>query len=145
MPTIELKVQRLSPDAKLPTYATPGAVGLDLYANDDIALPPGEFRTVSTGIAVELPQGYEAQIRPRSGLAAKYGITVLNSPGTIDTDYRGELKVVLINLGKHTFHIHKGMRIAQLVIHPSVKVNLKEANLSPTSRDTSGFGSTGTA
>lgn len=138
-----LKVLRLKDDAKLPVYATGGSAGLDLFSNEDVELNPGEIKAVGTGISVEIPKGYEGQIRPRSGLALK-GITVANSPGTIDPDYRGEVKVILLNLSKEKFKVEKGMRIAQLVITRYEKVKIKEVRrLSSTERGERGFGSTG--
>lgn len=130
----------------LPTPATAGAVGLDLRATipEPIELLPGEWRAIPTGLYIELPPGYEGQVRPRSGLAAQYGITVLNSPGTIDPDYRGEVQVLLINLGREAFRIEPGMRIAQLVIAPTVQVAWEVVEeLSPTERGSGGFGHTG--
>lgn len=131
--------------AQSPSYATGSSAGLDLHSNEEeFRLWPGQRRKVGTGISMELPVGYEGQIRPRSGLADKYGITVLNAPGTIDSDYRGEIKVSLINLGDHDLVIHRGDRIAQLVVAPVVRVNLRYAeSLSETERGTGGFGSTG--
>jgi dUTP pyrophosphatase len=135
-------------DLALPAYATSGSAGMDLMAatHDDIILAPGKRHLVPTGIAIELPVGLEAQIRPRSGLAAKNGITVLNTPGTVDSDYRGEIKVCLINLGEEPFFITRGMRIAQMVIAEHVTATLVETNsLSDTVRGSGGHGSTGTA
>jgi len=131
-----------------PAYATTGASGLDLVAANDgdapMRLDPGARAMVPTGLAMALPPGFEAQIRPRSGLAAKFGVTVLNSPGTIDADYRGEVKVILINHGAEVFEIHRGDRIAQMVIGPVQQVRLAEAdNLDVTDRGEGGFGSTG--
>lgn len=130
----------------LPAPATAGAVGLDLRAAiaDAVELLPGEWRAIPTGLYLELPAGYEGQVRPRSGLAAQYGVTVLNSPGTIDPDYRGEVQVLLINLGRTGFRIEPGMRIAQLVIAPTVQVRWEVVEqLSPTERGSGGFGHTG--
>ncbi len=129
-----------------PEYQTLGSSGLDLVAAIDkkLIIRPGEFILVPTGIKIELPCSYEAQIRPRSGLALKYGITVLNSPGTVDSDYRGEIKVILINFGKEEFVILRGMRIAQLVIGKIVQVKLEETiTLQETRRNSGGFGHTG--
>jgi dUTP pyrophosphatase len=130
----------------LPAYQTEHAAGLDLQANleESIILAPGERKLISTGLKIELPIGYEAQIRPRSGLAFKHGITVLNSPGTIDADYRGELKVLLINLGNEAFEIKDGERIAQMVIskHEQIKWQIS-TELSETNRGEGGYGSTG--
>ena len=133
-------------DLPLPHYATPGSAGLDLLAATDveIELKPGARMAIPTGIAIELPLGVEAQVRPRSGLAVKNGVTVLNAPGTIDADYRGEIKVPLINLGAEPFVIRRGDRIAQLVVAPFVQVAWDEVDsLDATTRGTGGFGSTG--
>ena len=131
----------------LPGYETAGAAGMDLRAavNADLVLQPGERAAVPTGLIMEIPQGFEGQVRPRSGLALKSGITCLNSPGTIDWDYRGEVKVILANLGAEPFTVTRAMRIAQLVIAPVTRVKIAEiAELSATERGTGGFGSTGT-
>ncbi|MFN3813811.1 MAG: dUTP diphosphatase [Aquificaceae bacterium] len=133
-------------DLPLPSYATDLSSGIDLIsaAEGDILIKPMERVLVPTGIVIELPEGFEAQIRPRSGLALKHGITVLNSPGTIDADYRGEIKIILINLGQEEFVIKRGDRIAQMVISPVTRVSLCEAKeLSKTPRSSKGFGSTG--
>lgn len=132
----------------LPAYATAGAAGLDLpcaVAEDaPLTLAPGTFAAVPTGFAIALPEGYEAQVRPRSGLALKHGITVLNSPGTIDWDYRGELKVILVNHGPAPFALARGMRIAQLVVAPVAQIMLAESgDLVESARGAGGFGSTG--
>jgi len=132
----------------LPAYATAGAAGLDLLAavETDIELVPGARAAVPCGIALALPHGFEAQVRPRSGLALNHGVTVLNAPGTIDSDYRGEVKAVLINLGNHPFRIARGMKIAQLVIAPCMRAELTEcAELPASRRGAGGFGSTGTS
>ena len=131
---------------ELPKYQTEGSVGMDLSAfiGSDIIIKPNERELVPTGIAISLPQNIEGQVRPRSGLALKYGITVLNTPGTIDSDYRGEIKVILINHGKDDFLVKNNDRIAQLVFSEVVKVSLNEVNdLDQTLRDQKGFGSTG--
>lgn len=133
-------------DLPFPRYMTELAAGMDLVANvnKDTILLPGEFKLIPSGIKIELPEGYEAQIRPRSGLAAKYGVTVLNSPGTIDADFRGEIKVLLINHGDEEFIIKRGERIAQIVISNVVKANLYEkTRLNMTQRNQGGFGHTG--
>ena len=131
----------------LPSYGTVDSAGLDLPAavSDDIVLRPLERAIIPTGFKIALPSGYEAQVRPRSGLAAKYGVTVLNTPGTIDADYRGEIKVILINLGQQDFTITRGMRIAQMVIAKVEKaiINAELESLSETERGEKGFGSTG--
>tara|TARA_B100001057_G_C22646025_1_gene870123 strand:+ start:91 stop:537 length:447 start_codon:yes stop_codon:yes gene_type:complete len=140
-------IKKLNPNSfELPKYQTEGSVGIDLSASiiDDILIRPNDRELIPTGVAISLPQNIEGQVRPRSGLALKYGITVLNSPGTIDSDYRGEIKVILINLGKEDFLIQNNDRIAQLVFNEVVKVSLKEVDtLDQTSRDEKGFGSTG--
>jgi dUTP pyrophosphatase len=140
-----LRVLRLRPSATLPVRATVGAAGLDLHADvDELVLEPGANAPVPTGIAIALPPGHEGQVRPRSGLASKYGVTVLNAPGTIDEDYRGEVKVLLVNLGKDAFTIRRGERIAQLVVAPVARVEVVEVSeLDGTDRGTGGFGSTG--
>ncbi|CAA6604574.1 deoxyuridinetriphosphatase [Rhodospirillaceae bacterium LM-1] len=133
-------------DLPLPSYATLHAAGLDLPAavTDDLVLGSGQRVAVPTGFIIELPHGFEAQIRPRSGLALKHGITVLNSPGTIDADYRGEVQVILVNLSGDPFTITRGMRIAQMVIAPVTRISLLEAEkLEDSARGTGGFGSTG--
>lgn len=133
-------------DIPLPRYMTPQAAGMDLAANifDEVFIEPGEYKIIPCGIKIELPLGYEAQVRPRSGLAAKYGVTLLNSPGTIDSDYRGEIKVILINLGKQRFSLKRGDRIAQLVISGVSRVHLIEKDeLAETHRGDGGFGHTG--
>lgn len=143
---IEILIKRLSKNISLPKYQTDGSSGLDLTANIEqkIFIKPGKSAIIPTGLAVSIPNNYEVQIRPRSGLAAKNQITVLNTPGTIDADYRGELKVILINLGEKEFKIEKGLRIAQMVLCPVVKAVLKEVNeLEDTKRGSGGFGSTG--
>lgn len=129
---------------ELPAYATDGAAGMDVLAAEDVTLAPGARHAVATGLAVAIPPGYEIQVRPRSGLALKHGITVPNTPGTIDSDYRGELKVILINLGGEDFVIRRGDRIAQLVLAPVVRASwLKVDELDETPRGEGGFGSTG--
>jgi dUTP pyrophosphatase len=139
-----LKVKKLTDRAVLPEYAHPGDAGLDLFSSDEIEIPAGEARLIGTGISVELPEGTEAQVRPRSGLAAKHLVTVLNSPGTIDEGYRGEVRVILMNHGKEPFLVKQGARIAQMVVKPVVCVAVREApELSDTSRGAGGFGSTG--
>ena len=128
----------------LPAYETPGAAGMDLRAAEDMTLKPGARCLMPTGIAIALPEGFEAQVRPRSGLAVKHGVTVLNAPGTVDCDYRGEIKVPLINLGEADFVIHRGDRIAQTVIAPVVRIAWRQvALLEETTRGEGGFGSSG--
>ena len=143
---IKILIKRLSKEIPLPKYETEGSSGMDLSANieSSINIDPGKKEIVPTGIAISVPNGFEVQIRPRSGLAAKHNITVLNTPGTIDSDYRGELKIILINLGKESFKIEKGFRIAQMVVCPIIKAKIEEVEkLNKTKRDKGGFGSTG--
>ena len=142
----EVTVQRLAHarDLPLPRYASAGSAGLDLYAAaGPLTLAPGGRALVATGLVLALPERFEGQIRPRSGLALKYGVTVLNGPGTIDSDYRGEIGVLLVNLGEQAFIVERGMRIAQLVIAPVCRVRLVEGEVPPSDRGASGFGSTG--
>lgn len=145
---IKVHIQRLESDQKLelPSYETPGSAGMDLRAanREPVELLPGKRELIPTGFKIALPEGYEAQIRPRSGLAYKNGITMLNSPGTIDSDYRGEVKVLAINHGDKPFVIHYGDRIAQMVIAPVTQVSIEETGELPrTKRSGGGFGSTG--
>ncbi len=143
---ITIAVKRLpnGDDLLLPTYETDGAAGMDIRSAEALVIAPGHRAMVATGFALAIPHGYEVQIRPRSGLAAKYGITCLNTPGTIDSDYRGEIKVILINLGDEDFAINRGDRIAQMVAAPVQKATMAEvADLDTTDRGTGGFGSTG--
>lgn len=135
-------------DLPLPAYETPGAAGMDLRAamaeGEPLTLQPGERALVPTGFVFQVPDGFEAQVRPRSGLAFKHGITCLNTPGTIDSDYRGEVKVLLINLGQEAFSVSRGMRIAQMVVAPVTQVRVVEqSEASATQRGAGGFGSTG--
>tara|TARA_B100001093_G_scaffold162369_1_gene154792 strand:- start:2663 stop:3103 length:441 start_codon:yes stop_codon:yes gene_type:complete len=142
----EILIKRLSKEATLPKYETEGSSGLDLAAcvDKNIEIKPGKSEIIPTGLAVSIPQNFEIQIRPRSGLAAKSQISVLNTPGTIDADYRGELKVILINLSDKSFIVEKGLRIAQMVLCPVMKAKFKEVeSLEDTKRGSSGFGSTG--
>ena len=142
----EILIKRLSKNIALPKYETDGSSGMDLAANieNKIEIKPGKFAIIPTGLAISIPKNFEIQIRPRSGLAAKNEISILNTPGTIDADYRGELKVILINLGEKVFKVEKGLRIAQIVLCPVVKANLKEVKtLEETKRGSGGFGSTG--
>jgi len=143
--TINISIKKLVQDAIIPKRMSLQAAGHDLYSanKDPITLNTGKFVTVPTGIAISLPIDYEAQIRPRSGLAAKYGIGVLNSPGTIDSDYRGEIKVILFNFGENDFVIEKGMRIAQMIISKCAQVEfIENENLDETERGSGGFGYT---
>jgi dUTP pyrophosphatase len=142
----EILIKRLSRDVSLPKYETDGSSGLDLAAciDKNIEIKPGKSELIPTGLAIAIPKNFEMQIRPRSGLAAKNQLTVLNTPGTIDADYRGELKVILINLSDKSFIVKKGLRIAQMVLCPVVKAKLKEVeSLEDTKRGLGGFGSTG--
>ena len=141
---MKLLVKRLADSATLPAYAHAGDAGLDLYSAVSASIEPGESKLVGTGISIELPPNTEAQVRPRSGLALKHGITVLNTPGTIDHGYRGEVGVILINHGRARFDVERGMKIAQMVIAPFLSVEVEEAEaLSATARGQGGFGSTG--
>jgi dUTP pyrophosphatase len=143
---IKIKLSRLAhgEDLPLPVYASKDAVGLDVAAAEELILEPGERHAIATGFAIEIPRGYEVQVRPRSGLAVKHGITVLNTPGTIDSDYRGEVKVILVNLGQEPFEIRRGERIAQLVPAPVLRADFVEVSeLGGSERGTGGFGSTG--
>lgn len=142
---LELKIKRIHVDAKLPLQANPGDAGMDLFSIETVTIPAGEARLIKTGLQLELSEGTEAQIRPRSGLALNYCVTVLNSPGTVDEGYRGEIDVILINHGNDPFVVEKSMRIAQMVIQyvPSVQIT-EVSDLSQTIRGTSGFGSSGT-
>ena len=143
---VPVLVKRLphSEGLELPAYATDGAAGMDVVAAEDVDLAPGARHAVATGLAVAIPPGFEIQVRPRSGLALKHGVTVPNTPGTIDSDYRGELKVILINLGAEPFAIRRGDRIAQLVLAPVVRASwLPVEELDETVRGEGGFGSTG--
>jgi dUTP diphosphatase len=147
MPSVRIPIQRLaSADLPLPEYASFAAAGLDLPAAviEPVTILPGRFELIPCGFAMALPPGYEAQVRPRSGLASRHGVTVLNAPGTIDADYRGEVKVLLINHGVEPFVIQRGMRVAQMVVGPVATVAWEEAEaLPPTARAGGGFGHTG--
>ncbi len=143
---IDIKLVRLSHGEGLPVpeYASEDAAGLDIASAEDLTLEPGERHAVATGFAIEIPRGYEVQVRPRSGLAVRHGITCLNTPGTIDSDYRGEVKVILINLGSEPFHVRRGDRVAQLVPAAVLRARFSEApSLAETQRGSGGFGSTG--
>lgn len=144
MTIVEIKRLPHNEDLPLPAYETAGAAGMDLRAAEAVTLKPGARHLVPTGLSIALPEGYEAQVRPRSGLAVKHGVTVLNSPGTIDSDYRGEVKVPLINLGQDDFVISRGDRIAQMVIAPVTRATWSEVDtLGETARGAGGFGSSG--
>ena len=143
---IEIQLQRLphGEGLPIPARATEHAAGLDVVAAEDLTLEPGQRHAVATGFAIAIPEGYEVQVRPRSGLALKHGITCLNAPGTIDSDYRGEVKVILANLGSEPFEVRRGERIAQLVPATVLQAAFREVEqLSETSRGAGGFGSTG--
>jgi len=143
---VKILVKKFDKNIKLPTYKTSGSSGMDLvaYIKNKIIIDPGKTAIISTGIAVAIPKNYEIQIRPRSGLAAKKGISVLNTPGTVDSDYRGEIKIILINLSKESFVVKSGDRIAQMILCPIIKAKFKEVtNLPKTIRGRGGFGSTG--
>lgn len=146
MEQVKIRFKRLSPRATVPAYQSLGAAGLDLYAANDtpITLAPGDIQLVPCGFAVEIPLGFEAQVRPRSGLATRHGISMPNTPGTIDADYRGEVQVPLINMGRSSFTVEPGMRIAQMVIAPVARAQVVETeDLATTARGSGGFGSTG--
>lgn len=139
-----LKVKLIHEDAKLPNRANVGDAGMDIYSIEEKVIPAGNSALIRTGIEMELPKGTEAQVRPRSGLALKHSITVLNSPGTIDEGYRGEVRVILINHGKEDFTVEKHMRIAQMIIAPVLQVEIEQTeNLTESSRGRGGFGSSG--
>lgn len=146
---IEIKIKRLSEkfsDIPLPSYATEGSAGMDIRAavNDELIIEPGKVVLVPTNLSVEIPKGFEIQVRPRSGLAANHSIGILNSPGTIDSDYRGEVKIILMNFGDRPFTIHRGDRIAQLIVSKVYSAKIVEAeNLNSSSRGDGGFGHTG--
>ncbi|MBN1156233.1 dUTP diphosphatase [Candidatus Woesearchaeota archaeon] len=140
MATIKIKKE----GGMVPAYAHPGDSGMDLFSADDCVIKPGERKLISAGIRLEIPDGYEAQTRPKSGLAINHGITVLNTPGTIDSSYRGEIKVILINLGNEDYAVNKGSKIAQLVINKVERAEILESEtLGQTTRNEGGFGSTG--
>ena len=141
MPTI--KIQKIHSEAIIPKYAHEGDSGADLFSIQEDTLKPGERKVIPTGLKIEIPKGYEAQIRPKSGLTSNYGITVLNTPGTIDSNYRGEIKVILINHSQEPYKIEKGTKIAQIVFQKVETVNFLEDELNKTSRGEDGFGSTG--
>jgi dUTP pyrophosphatase len=141
---LKIAIKRLDPDLPLPKYETKQSAGMDLLAREDKLIPRGEVRLIPTGISIALPSGYEAQIRPRSGLALKHGLTLLNTPGTIDADYRGEIGVIMANFGPKEFQVTRGMRIAQMVIAKYDVATWDEVDELPSSeRGTGGFGSTG--
>lgn len=142
---MKLLIEKIHEKAIIPNYAHPGDAGMDLYSVEDVILKSGDFKMIATGIRMELPEGTEAQIRPRSGLASKFGISLVNSPGTIDEGYRGEIKIIVINHGKKDFHIEIGTKIAQMIIAPVLKVTVQQVDSidENTERGAGGFGSTG--
>ena len=141
---VNIEVQKIKDNAIIPKYAHEGDAGVDLYSTEEYLLKPGERVLVSTGIKVAIPKGYEAQIRPKSGLALKHGISVVNTPGTIDSGYRGEVGVIAVNLGKEEYKIEKGKKVAQMVINKVEEAEFEEVDeLDETSRNDGGFGSTG--
>ena len=143
---VSLKIDLGAKDLPHPRYMSDGAAGMDLYADvpSDIVLAPGEIKLISTGISIGIPQGYEAQIRPRSGLALKHGITMVNTPGTIDSDYRGVIKLIMTNLGREPYTITRGARVAQMVINEVIRAEFEEVEtLTETQRSAGGFGHTG--
>lgn len=146
MATVEIRFKRIHPGAQVPAYQSAEAAGMDLHACLDapVTLQPGDLARIPLGFIMAIPKGHEGQVRPRSGLAAKFGVTVPNAPGTIDSDYRGEAMVALINLGRAAFTVEHGMRIAQLIVAPVLHVSVREVDeLDATQRGSGGFGSTG--
>ena len=141
---MKIKFKKLNDKAVIPKYATPGSAGMDLVSVVEKKIWTDDYSVIDTGLSIEIPEGYEAQVRSRSGLAVKFGLAVLNSPGTIDSDYRGEIKVILYNHGPHTYEVKAGERIAQLVIAPVIQPEIEVTeDLSDTERGAGGFGSTG--
>ncbi len=142
---MEVKVKKIHEDAKIPAYAHEGDSGMDLYSVEDAVLQPGEIKVVGTGLQFSMPKGFEIQVRPKTGLTSKFGLTVLNTPGTIDSGYRGEAKVILINLGKEAYKVEKGKKIAQMVIAKVEEAKVEEVKEldADTTRKDGGFGSTG--
>ncbi|MCH1959520.1 MULTISPECIES: dUTP diphosphatase [Romboutsia] len=139
-----LKIKKLHDDAIIPNFAHKGDAGMDLYSIEEVVIPASESKLIKTGISIALPKNTEAQVRPRSGLALKHSVTVLNTPGTIDEGYRGEIGVILINHGKENFTVNKNMKIAQMVVKPIYDINILEvSDLDDTERGNGGFGSTG--
>jgi len=142
--TCQIKIKKLHSEAEIPAYAHYGDSGADLFSTDELTLNPMQRQAIGTGLSAEIPPGYELQIRPKSGLALKSGLTVLNTPGTIDFGYRGEIKVILINLSSEPYRIKKGQKVAQMVVAPVAYAQFQEgANLTDSSRGEGGFGSTG--
>jgi len=140
---IKIKIQKISNDAIIPRYAHDADAGMDIYSTEEIVIFPNHRGLVPTGIKVEIPKGYEIQIRPKSGLAIKHGITILNTPGTIDSGYRGEIKVIVINHSSKHYKIEKGQKIAQIILNKIEKIKFTETKLGKTKRGEGGFGSTG--
>ena len=143
MQTVDIKFQMLHPDAQVPSYAHIGDAGADVYSVTEVILQPQHRAAIPTGLAVDIPIGYEIQVRPKSGLALKYGITVLNSPGTVDAGYRGEIQVIVVNLGTEAYTFTKGQKIAQLVLKTVLQAQDIEGELGTSDRGIGGFGSTG--
>jgi dUTP pyrophosphatase len=143
MQTVDIKFQKLHPDAQVPSYAHIGDAGADVYSVTEVILQPQHRAAIPTGLAVDIPIGYEIQVRPKSGLALKYGITVLNSPGTVDAGYRGEIQVIVVNLGTEAYTFTKGQKIAQLVLKTVLQAQDIEGELGTSDRGIGGFGSTG--
>ncbi|TYQ29724.1 dUTP diphosphatase [Pseudanabaena sp. UWO310] len=143
MQNIKINFQKLHPEAQIPSYAHLGDAGADVYTVAEVTLQPLDRAAIPTGLAVDIPLGYEIQVRPKSGLALKHGITVLNSPGTVDAGYRGEIQVIVVNLGKEPYTFTKGQKIAQLVLKTVVQAHYVEGVLGSSDRGTGGFGSTG--
>ncbi|MFH1827987.1 MAG: dUTP diphosphatase [Nanoarchaeota archaeon] len=139
---LKVKIEKIK-EVKIPSYAHEGDAGVDLYSAEDYTLKPMERKLISTGIKIAVPRGYEAQVRPKSGIALKHGISILNTPGTIDSPYRGEVGVIVINLGLEPFEIEKGNKIAQMVFNKIEHVEFEESDLDETARNEGGFGSTG--
>jgi dUTP pyrophosphatase len=143
MQTVEIKFQKLHLDAQVPSYAHIGDAGADVYSVAEVTLQPSDRAAIPTGLAVDIPVGYEIQVRPKSGLSLKHGIAVLNSPGTVDAGYRGEIQVIVINLGTEAYTFAKGQKIAQLVLKPVIQAQYIEGELGTSDRGIGGFGSTG--
>ncbi|MBD2187960.1 dUTP diphosphatase [Pseudanabaena mucicola] len=143
MQIVDIKFQKLHVDAQIPSYAHTGDAGADVFTVDEITLQPQQRAAIPTGLAVDIPLGYEIQVRPKSGLALKHGVTVLNAPGTVDAGYRGEIQVIMVNLGTEAYTFAKGQKIAQLVLKPVIRANYIEGELGNSDRGTGGFGSTG--
>ncbi len=141
---LKVKIKKLRDEAQVPSYAHKGDSGLDVYSTENSVIRPGERKLISTGLVFEIPQGYEGQLRPKSGMALNYGITLLNTPGTLDSPYRGELKIIVINLGNETYEIRRGSKICQIVFSKVEEVEFEETDqLDETTRKEGGFGSTG--